>query len=133
MPEKKTRKPPKQGAFLLAYATLGNVTAAARVAKLPRSQHYLWLDDPLYKAAFDEAHEQACDALEEEVRRRALKGVLKPVFYKGKRCGGIREFSDTLLMFMLKRVRNEFRENYAVEHTGPSGGPLQIEVVFVKP
>jgi hypothetical protein len=41
-------------------------------AGVVRSQHYVWMKDPEYAAAFAEAKEEACDALESEARRRAL-------------------------------------------------------------
>ncbi|MHC5536960.1 hypothetical protein ACYOEI_01645 [Singulisphaera rosea] len=53
------------------------------------------------------------DTLESEARRRALDGVEKPVFYRGQKCGAIREYSDALLMFLMKAARPErFRESY---------------------
>ena len=42
----------------------------------------------------------ACDAIEAEMRRRAIEGVQKPVFYKGEVCGYITEYSDTLLAML---------------------------------
>src|SRR5258708_1551551 len=55
-----------------------------------------------YAAAFADAHEEACDSLEQEARRRATEGVDEPVFYQGKECGTVRRYSDTLLIFLLK-------------------------------
>jgi hypothetical protein len=34
----------------------------------------------------------ACDAIEAEMRRRAIEGVQKPVFYKGEVCGYMTEY-----------------------------------------
>ena len=52
-------------------------------------------------------------------RRRAAEGTLKPVYQGGKLVGEIREFSDTLLIFLLKGKRPEvYRENVKVEHSG---------------
>ena len=66
--------------------------------------------------------------LEAEARRRAAIGVDEPVFYKGKVVGHIRKYSDNLLMFLLKAHWPEkFRDNYGVEHSGPSGGPVKVE------
>ena len=50
---------------------------------------------------------EALDLLEAELWRRALKGVARPVFYGGKRCGVIRSYSDQLGMFLLKAHRPE--------------------------
>jgi hypothetical protein len=65
------------------------------------------------------------DQLEQEARRRAHDGVRKPVYQGGKRVGYIQEYSDTLLIFLLKGLRPEkYRERF--EHSGAGGGPLQL-------
>ena len=69
---------------------------------MARSNHYDWLVDPEYAEAFRDAHQEACDSLRSEARRRAVEGVVKPVYYQGVECGGIREYSDTLLIFLMK-------------------------------
>lgn len=125
------RAPAKQRAFLAAYARTGNIAAAARAAKCHRSAHYEWLNDPAYAEAFLAAQEEAVEALELEARRRAEKGVVKPVYYQGEVCGTVREYSDTLLIFLLKAARPEkYRDNARIEHevTGASGGPLVARI-----
>lgn len=130
----KRKAPAKQKAFLAAYAKHGIVTAAARAARIARSQHYEWMEDPDYAAAFEDAHEAAIHAYEEEVHRRAVKGVLKPVFYQGKKIASVREYSDNLLMFQTKAMAPEkYRDNARIEHTGARGRPIAVEVTFVKP
>lgn len=104
---KKGGRSAKQRAFLAAYAETGNITAAAKLSKVARKTHYRWLDDQAYSADFADAHEQACDALEAEARRRAHDGVDEPVFYKGSVCGAVRRYSDTLLIFLLKGAMPE--------------------------
>lgn len=42
-----------------------------------------------------------------EAHRRAVEGVEKPVFHKGVEVGSVREYSDTLLMFLLKKWHPE--------------------------
>jgi hypothetical protein len=116
---------------LAAYARTGNIAAAARAAKCHRSQHYEWLHDPAYAEAFLAAQEEAVEALELEARRRAEKGVVKPVYYQGEVCGTVREYSDTLLIFLLKAARPErYRDNARIEHqvTGTGGGPLVARI-----
>lgn len=139
-PARKTAKPPKQvqqksdlpsakqAAFLAAYAECGNISAAARAAEVVRQAHYDWMaTDATYPDRFQSAHENAMDLLEEEARRRAVQGTDKPVFYKGEECGAIREYSDTLLMFLLNGGRpQKFRQNAKVEHTGPNNGPIAV-------
>lgn len=114
--EDETRRIKKE-AFLTAFAEYGIITLAAETVGIARSTHYRWLEeDPAYPALFKAAAQQACDRLEQEARRRAVEGVKKDVFYQGKPCGVVTEYSDTLLIFLLKgampdkyqdRVRND--------------------------
>lgn len=120
--------------FLAAYSQLGNITAAAKISQVARSLHYEWMSgDPEYAQRFAVATDEAVERLEAEARRRAEKGCLKPVYQGGKKVGTIREYSDTLLIFLLKGARpDRYRDNARVEHSGPAGGPLTVEVVFRK-
>jgi hypothetical protein len=93
----------KKKAFLAAFAETGNITAASKLSGISRQAHYDWMNDDLdYPALFKVADQQAAENLESEARRRAVQGVNKPVFYKGEECGAVREYSDTLLIFLLK-------------------------------
>ena len=90
-----------QTAFLSAYAQTGIISKAAEIAGIHRNNHRHWLkEDRDYVEAFQEAHQEACDNIEAEMRRRAIEGVQKPVFYKGEVCGYITEYSDTLLAML---------------------------------
>jgi hypothetical protein len=96
----------KKRAFLVAYSECGNISQAAKLAGIDRTNHYQWLDnDPDYPELFKAADEAAGDKLEQEARRRAVEGTNKPIFYKGEVCGTVTEYSDILLMFLLKGVR----------------------------
>lgn len=121
----------KKRAFLAAYAETCSIIRAAKAAEVDRGTHYEWLrKDPGYAVRFHIAKEQAADALEDEAIRRAHEGMDKPVTVAGEKTI-IREYSDTLLIFMLKGMRpQKFRDN--VEVTGAGGGPITaaIEVVF---
>src|SRR4029453_18592319 len=91
----------KQAAFLAAYSKTGVVTLAAKMAEIDRRSHSFWLhNDKDYPALFQEAHAAACDNIGAEMRRRAIEGVQKPVFYKGEVCGYITEYSDTMLAML---------------------------------
>lgn len=90
-------------AFLSSLRRYGIVTAACEAAKVDRSTVYDRRDrDAAFAVAWDEALEMASDRLELEARRRAERGVLKPIHYKGARIGYMREYSDTLMALMLK-------------------------------
>jgi hypothetical protein len=46
----------------------------------------------------------------------------------GKKPLGLREYSDTLLMFLLKGLLPErYRDRVKAEISGPAGGPIPIE------
>ena len=84
-------------AFLETLAATGNVTASAKSVDRTRAAAYLARKkSKRFREQWDEALEQAIDNLELEARRRAQTGVQKPVFYKGKQVGIIREYSDNL-------------------------------------
>ena len=116
----------KQRAFLAAFREVGNVRRACEIAKVDRSNHYRWLkEDAEYREAFDMAKEDAGDLLEREAYRRAVEGVEKPVgWYKGVAGGLVRDYSDNLLMFLLKGLRPEkYRERVEL-----NGGLASIDL-----
>jgi hypothetical protein len=116
----------KKEAFLDAYGKLGTITGAAQVAEVGRGQHYVWANrDPAYAAAFLDKQEEARERLEQEARRRAVAGVLKPIFHDGKKIAEVTEYSDTLLIFLLKGAYPEkYRDRFEV--TGKGGGPIVL-------
>ena len=128
MTQRKVRRPWKP-LFLDTLRGTGNVRLAASNADVARQVAYRARDSSAtFRADWDEALEEARELLEAEARRRAAIGVDEPVFYKGQVVGHIRKYSDNLLMFLLKAHWPEkFRDNYAVEHSGPSGGPVKVE------
>ena len=125
---------PKKIAFLVAYTECGNITQAAEAAGIQRQSHYRWLEEGReYQLAFGAAKQQAGERLEQEARRRAVEGVRKYRFHKGKPIldptAGIcpitgeqlsvpyyeDERSDLLLIFLLKAVfPDKYRERQQV-------------------
>jgi hypothetical protein len=82
--------------------------------------------------AFGEAREIGKNELAAEAKRRAYNGTLKPVFHKGSVCGHIREYSDQLIMFLLRAYDPEiYRDNHKHEHTGPGGGSIPISIIEI--
>ena len=110
--------------FLRAFRDYGIVGAAAAKAKCGRRTVYQWLErDPKFKALYLEAYEDAVDMLETEARRRGVEGTDRPVYQGGKRVGYEREYSDSLLILLLKGKKPDtYRDRH--EHTGPGGQPL---------
>jgi hypothetical protein len=73
--------------------------------------------DAAYAEAFSEAHAEACDVVEAEVRRRAMEGAETPLLHAGKpvldgdgKVVMIRRPSDLLLIFLAKKLMPEFRD-----------------------
>ena len=124
------RQQQKKAVFLAAYAEIGTITHAAMRAQVDRTTIYRWRDsDPVFAAALDEADLMAAERLEQEARRRAVEGVEKPVWHKGQMVGSVREYSDTLLIFLLKgALPDKYRERVSSEISGQGGGPLQVTV-----
>ncbi|MCH8684846.1 hypothetical protein [Pedomonas mirosovicensis] len=95
-------------AFLEALADLGQVRAAARAAGVsPQSAYRMRRKSAAFAKAWQEAMDQALDALEETLFERAINGVEKPVYYGGRSCGSVRQYSDALAMFLLRARRPE--------------------------
>ena len=130
--DKRTKKQ-QQSDFLAVFAEVVSVLRACKKTKVARSSIYDWLKkEPAFKAQFDEACELALAALEDEAVRRAFEGTNKPVYQSGKKVGTIREYSDTLMIFILKaRAPEKYKERQ--ELTGKNGAPLNQTVVVKMP
>lgn len=118
--------------FLKALAQTANVTASAQSVNINRRTIYDHrAADPEFAKAWDDALEQATDALEAEARRRAMEGVEEYVTCKdglvmrnGEPVMQVR-YSDSLMSLLLRAHRKEkFRDNQSVEHSGPNGQPV---------
>jgi hypothetical protein len=106
-------------------AHTGRITVSAKQAGVTWRTHYNWMKDPEYAVAFEEARKMAGDFLEEEAIRRAREGVMRPVHYKGAHVDDVPEFSDTLLIFLLKGAKPE-RYKERTEHSGEVGHQVTI-------
>lgn len=113
--------PERKAAFCAALvASGGNVSRACEAVDIDRTTPYTWREeDEAFAAAWEKAKQWGAEALEDEARRRAYEGTDKPVFHQGVQCGTIREYSDTLAIFLLKGAMPEkYRENSKIEHSG---------------
>lgn len=111
--------PEKKAAFCAALATTGgNVSRACQAIEIARQTAYEWRDeDPEFAAAWDKWKSIGLEALEDEAMRRALEGTDRPVFHQGIECGTIREYSDTLAIFLLKGgMPEKYRERTETKH-----------------
>ena len=100
--------------FLAALSQTASVTRACEIASLPRRTVYNWRAmDVEFARAWEVALDLGTDALEDEAIRRATQGTERPVFQGKQLVGHTRDFSDTLLIFMLKARRPEkYRERH---------------------
>lgn len=115
-------------AFLAALRLTGNVSEAARSADMERRSVYNAREsDPAFAAAWDDALDEAADALEAEARRRAVDGIEEAVYHQGVPCGTVRKYSDSLLTLLLKAHKPaKYRENHKIEHSGPDGDAIVV-------
>lgn len=115
--------------FLAAFAAAGNVSTAAKAAGVGRQWVYkVRAENPAFATEMDAAREAAGDKLEQEAFRRAVTGVLKPVYQGGKKVGTVREYSDQLLALLLRATRPaKFRENVRTEIAGDPATPVRVE------
>ena len=108
----------KREQFIDCIRDTGNVTWAARLIGMSRAYMYeIKEKDSVFAETWENAFNEFLDTVEAEVKRRAIDGIIKPVFYKGERVDNdqVREYSDNLLMFYMKRHRKEFRDSSKVE------------------
>lgn len=122
MGKKATRSTRKKGevwkpVFLAELAKAPNVAEACRVAGIDRTTAYSHKhEDPDFSDAWDSALELSMDKAEAELYRRAVEGTTRPVYQGGEMVGHLQEYSDTLLIFMLKsRRRATYGERLTVD------------------
>jgi hypothetical protein len=109
--------------FLEHFRVQGNISRTCRAIGLNRSTVYEWQEtDDQFVHDFRQAEIEATETMEAEAYRRAVEGTAKPVFHQGAQCGTVQEYSDTLLIFMLK-ARNpaKYREKTESEVTVKGG------------
>jgi len=108
-----TRARPYMDDFLARMRNSGNVRASCVAAGIPRSTAYYWRNKfKTFEQEWDEAKDDAVDALDMEAWKRATEGQ-----------------SDRLLMFLLQAHRSDVYspvQKYQVQ----SDGDLTIRVVY---
>ena len=108
-PKKRRRGRPPNGTedwtpkFIGAIMEGAHVRKAARLAGVDPCMPYMRrARDEEFKRVWQEASDIGTEFLEQEAARRAFHGTIKPVFHKGTKCGHVNEYSDTLMIFLLK-------------------------------
>ena len=119
-------------AFLRALSEGLCVREAARVAgTCPSTVYHHRQADEAFCACWNRAAERGTELLEQEAVRRAYHGVGRPVFYKGEQCGTIQEYSDPLLIFMLKARRPEMYRDMVEQGKGGVNVSVQANIAAV--
>lgn len=122
-------KPAWTAPFIQALAGGATVTQAAAQAGISRQHVYRYRgQDAEFDEAWQEVYEHGTERLEAEAFRRAVKGTQKPIYHLGKRVGSVREYSDSLLMFLLKaRKPDMYRERISVDDERERRERQQVE------
>ena len=113
--------PALQERFLAVLGETGNVRrAAAAVRRSPTTCYARRKLDPAFADAWDATLQAAMDTvLEPEAIRRAVQGVERPVWHQGQQIGTVREYSDTLLIFLMKGWNpDRYKDRREVFHKG---------------
>lgn len=116
--------------FLSAVMQGASVRGAVKAARIHITLPYKRrIDDEAFRKAWKEAAEVGTEQMEQEAARRAYHGTCKPVYYKGVKCGFVREYSDTLMMFLLKGRKPEVYRDGVEDSAARGSFVLNISVV----
>ena len=131
--------PRKKTEFLRRLRQCGLVNKSADLCRLSRSVLYQHKrKSEKFAKKWDQAVDESVDSvLIEEARRRAVDGIRKPLTHLGEftkdaegNINYIREYSDSLLMFLIKAKRPEYRQSALFGgHTGD--GPQTVTFTMV--
>jgi len=131
--------PRKKTEFLRRLRECGLVNKSAVLCKLSRSVLYQHKRaSAKFATAWDLAVDESVDSvLIEEATRRAVHGVRKPLTHLGEfthdtegNINYIREYSDSLLMFLIKARRPEYRQA-TLFGKGTGDGPVSVSFTMV--
>ena len=82
--------------------------------------------DSQFRKDWINAVESACDDIEEALKKRAVRGYLKPIYWQGKRIGFERKFDTVAGMFLLRGRRKEIfgdaKSIVTINNQQPGGG-----------
>jgi len=121
------RNPVKEKAFL---TFIEGVALGRSTRELLKEVHLTWIEfsnlyhlDKTLRALYVRSKELGevfrQTLREEEADRRGMEGVKKPQFHKGKVCGYVREYSDSMLALQLKAGNpDKYSERKQVEMKG---------------
>jgi len=108
------KKNARQASFLAEFARHGNITLACQHATIHRSTLYRWKENSdTFLVQYNQACEEAKDAIRAEIFRRGHDGWDEPLVSGGKLMGTVHRYSDTLLIFHAKMLMPEYRDKSA--------------------
>lgn len=106
--------------FFRILAASGSVSLAAKRTGLNRSTLYLHrAASPAFARRWAEALGLGREKVRDEVFRRALVGIKKPVFHAGQMVGKVKHYDNRLLWSLL---RSHEPETYGPRRPQPQGG-----------
>lgn len=110
----------RKAKWLEAFDEEGTVFQACKKAGIGRSTVYEWRQkDESFAIAWHDVEEATTERMEREAYRRSVEGTVRDIYHQGEVVGSERQYSDTLLIFMLKARRPErYRDNVKIEHAG---------------
>lgn len=116
--------------FIKALRATGcNVSKACTMSGITKANaDALKLRVESFARAWDDTYEGVTDDLEEAGLKRAIEGVVEPVYWRGVEVGKKKVYSDAILTMMLQGRRSAvYKNRTASELSGPNGGPIQSE------
>jgi len=119
----------RQIAFIEALAATKCVDEACRRVGMSDTSAYELRNRPCgaaFAKAWDIALDYLLDRVEDSAIERSIKGVARPIFYKGEQVGEWRHHDERLTMFLL-RNRRPRRYGKWIEHSAPPALPLPRE------
>lgn len=121
--------PERLSAFCHVLSETCNVGRACKAIEISRQTAYRWRSEmPEFAEAWDQAMKIGVTALEDEAHRRAFEGFDKPIVHQGVIMDTVKEYSDTLAIFLLKAHNpDKYRERSTVDQN--IAGNMAVTIV----
>lgn len=116
--------------LLLCY---GNVAKACRIVDIATWTFYREKrDNAEFRKLVNEIDRELTGDIEAGAIKRAIKGVRKPIFYKGEKCGEVDEYPEQTVMFLLKNRSKRYRKAEDKQNTAPQED-VKINITVKQP
>ena len=117
--------------YIARLGERGNIEDSLRAAGISRA--WAWekrKQDPEFQTAHEDALKCGLECLKDEAHRRAYAGTFKPVYHKGEHVGLVREYSDSLIMFLMKQHDPSYREHYNIDVGNKDARPFMFNMML---